>query len=102
MNDGTDLRPALVRLEVGIPGALQPSGRADADEVLPELILAKRPGFSPEGIEYDADRQRFLLSSLAEGTIFAVTDDGTVTPFVEDKNSWRRAVFISTGNVSAC
>lgn len=61
------------------------SSEVDASEDLPSEIVVKRPGFSPEGLEYDADRDRFLLSSLTEGTIFQVTDDGTITPFIEDE-----------------
>jgi sugar lactone lactonase YvrE len=51
----------------------------------PERIRLKQRDFMPEGIEYDARNARFLLSSLAEGTVFAVADDGTVTPFIEDE-----------------
>ena len=53
---------------------------------LPDLIMAAHPGIHPEGIEWDAENERFLTGSLTEGTIFAVADDGTVTPFIEDEN----------------
>jgi sugar lactone lactonase YvrE len=55
------------------------------DDTLPDEILMERPDFSPEGIEYDAEAGHFLVSSLAEGTVFAVDDDGTLTPFAEDE-----------------
>ncbi len=58
---------------------------AQEDE-LPDEVLAARPGFHPEGIEWDAEGGRFLTGSLAEGTIFEIADDGTVTPFIEDED----------------
>jgi len=48
--------------------------------------MADRTGFHPEGIAWDADNNRFLTSSLTEGTIFEVADDNTVTPFIEDED----------------
>ncbi len=55
--------------------AVQPAGK---------VIVAKRSGFIPEGIEYDQANHRFLTGSLAEGTIFRVGEDGAVTPFATD------------------
>ena len=49
----------------------------------PDLILAQREDFYPNGIAYDAERGSFLLSSMNEATIFEVDDEGTVTPFIE-------------------
>ena len=56
------------------------------EESLPDRIEIERQDFDPEGIEYDAQTERFLLGSLAEGTVFAVADDGSLTPFIEDEN----------------
>lgn len=50
----------------------------------PDLILVAQPGLFPEGIEYDVMNGRFLLGSLGEGTVYAVNDDGTFQPFIED------------------
>lgn len=58
---------------------------AQEDE-LPDLVLAANPGMHPEGIEWDAEGERFLVGSLTMGTIFAVDDEGNVEPFVEDEN----------------
>jgi sugar lactone lactonase YvrE len=69
----------FILLLVGVPAMAQ-------DDALPDEILMERTNFAPEGIEYDAEAGHFLVSSLAEGTIFAVADDGTLTPFVEDEN----------------
>jgi sugar lactone lactonase YvrE len=56
------------------------------DGHLPDLILAQREGFHPEGIVWDTENERFLTSSMTEGTIFEIADDGTVTPFIEDED----------------
>lgn len=45
----------------------------------PEQIVIPRPGLYPEGIEWDVKRQRFLVSSAAEGSVTAVYDDGTTS-----------------------
>ena len=50
----------------------------------PAMIVAERGGFSPEGVEYDAANGRFLIGSMAEGTIFQLHDDGRVTEVVSD------------------
>jgi sugar lactone lactonase YvrE len=49
-----------------------------------ESFTAVRGGFIPEGIEYDRANSRFLTGSLAEGSIFAIGRDGSVTPFITD------------------
>jgi sugar lactone lactonase YvrE len=41
-------------------------------------------GFVPEGVEYDTKNKRFLVGSLAEGTVFTVANDGKLTPFIKD------------------
>jgi sugar lactone lactonase YvrE len=53
---------------------------------VPDEIIIEHHNLFPEGIEYDAARQRFLLSSFSEGTIYQVTDDGTISAFIEDDN----------------
>lgn len=51
---------------------------------MPAQIDIQQQGVMPEGIEWDEERERFLISSVTTGTIFAVTDDGQLTPFIED------------------
>jgi outer membrane protein assembly factor BamB len=51
---------------------------------MPATITAQRGGFIPEVIEYDHAIQRILSGSLAEGSIFTIGNDGTVTPFITD------------------
>lgn len=52
--------------------------------MLPQTIVYQTAGLFPEGIEWDAARERFLVGSLGLGTIYQVTDDGTATPLIED------------------
>jgi len=61
------------------PAAQQTGGGA-----LPDMIVIERGGFIPEGIEYDTTNERILVGSLAEGTVFEIAPDGTMTPVVED------------------
>lgn len=49
-----------------------------------EVITAARGGFIPEGIEYDRANGRFLTGSIAEGSIFVIGRDGSVTPLISD------------------
>jgi sugar lactone lactonase YvrE len=56
---------------------------ADAP-ALPASIKMSMPGIVPEGVEYDTKNQRFLVGSLAKGTVFIVANDGTLTPFIQD------------------
>jgi sugar lactone lactonase YvrE len=59
---------------------------------LPEVITFTSPieGLQPEGVEWDAAHARFLVGSLAHGTIHSITvaEDGTpeVEPFIEDED----------------
>ncbi|HLA45887.1 MAG TPA: hypothetical protein VJZ27_20735 [Aggregatilineales bacterium] len=59
---------------------------AQDDMELPEEVIIERPGFTPEGIEWDAERGRFLVGSIVEGSIFEVMDDGTHAAFIEDED----------------
>ncbi len=52
---------------------------------IPDRITAERGGFIPEGIEYDYVNSRFLSGSLAEGTIYEITNSGQVLPAIMDE-----------------
>lgn len=52
--------------------------------MLPDEVIVSQEGLFPEGVEYDSLNARFLVSSTSEGTVYAVADDGTLTPFIED------------------
>ncbi len=73
------------------PSAPEPAAAAAESESAmpspaapPEMIVAERGGFIPEGVEYDATNGRFLTGSLSEGSIFEIHDDGRVTAVVSD------------------
>jgi sugar lactone lactonase YvrE len=51
---------------------------------IPDLIVAERGGFIPEGIEYDNRNGRFLAGSLSEGTIYAISNSGQLTAVADD------------------
>ena len=48
----------------------------------PDRIVAERGGFIPEGIEYDNNRNRFLVGSIADGTIYEVSNSGRLLPAI--------------------
>lgn len=49
-----------------------------------DQVVIDAPGIVPEGVVYDAAGERFLFGSLSQGTIRQISDDGTVSTFVED------------------
>jgi sugar lactone lactonase YvrE len=55
---------------------------AQEDE-MPEIVLAERPGYHPEGIDWDAEHGHFVTGSITEGGVFTVADDGTVERLAE-------------------
>ena len=61
-----------------------PPEAAPAPPMLPDVIVAERGGFIPEGVEYDMDNGRLLTGSLSEGSVFQLHEDGRVTPLVSD------------------
>ncbi len=61
-----------------------PSAEAPAPPRLPDVIVAERGGFIPEGVEYDTDNGRLLTGSLSEGSVFQLHEDGRVTAIVTD------------------
>ncbi len=68
------------------PGSEPEAAAPAAAPAMPagEMIATARGGFIPEGVEYDQANGRFLTGSLAEGTIFTIGKDGSVTPFITD------------------
>ena len=86
--------------ETAAPAATEPAPRpaatpaapaAAARDEIPATIVAKRGGFIPEGIEYDQANKRILTGSLAEGSIFVIGRDGSVTAFITDPRSFHRS-----------
>jgi sugar lactone lactonase YvrE len=62
----------------------EPEASEPAAIELPDSIMAERGGFIPEGVEYDTVGERFLTGSIAEGSIFEIGADGSVTAIVSD------------------
>lgn len=67
--------------------------RSDLDDILdqidkeesPEKIVIHEENLFPEGIEYDKLQNRFLVSSLVDGRIGEVSDNGDYTVFIDDE-----------------
>jgi hypothetical protein len=66
------------------PATPPPAAAPAPAGAIPAMIVAERGGFIPEGIEYDQANERFLTGSLAEGSIFTIGNDGSVTPVITD------------------
>jgi hypothetical protein len=49
-----------------------------------DIITVKKTGLYPEGITYNYKINKFLISSFAEGTIYAVDEQGNTEPFIVD------------------
>ncbi len=58
----------------------------EATEAAPSKITIHLSSIEPEGVEYDAAHQRFLIGSLADGKIRQVADDGTASVFIDDQD----------------
>lgn len=56
----------------------------DGDKNLPETVVIDQQALYPEGVEFDPISAQFLVSSLTQGTIGKVDDEGNYTPFIED------------------
>jgi sugar lactone lactonase YvrE len=53
---------------------------------LPDTISFKKDALYPEGLEYDTDNNRFLVTSLHEGTVGTVTPDGNYNVLFQDEH----------------
>jgi sugar lactone lactonase YvrE len=61
-------------------------GGCSSKQQAPDIISFKVPALYPEGVDYDANSKRFIVSSLHEGTVGQVADDGTYKPFINDSH----------------
>ena len=57
-----------------------------AKKDLPDVIRFKKPALYPEGLEYDVKNNRFLVTSLHEGTVGTVTPDGQYQVLFQDSH----------------
>ncbi len=53
---------------------------------LPDVISFKKMALYPEGLEYDVKNNRFLVTSLHEGTVGTVTPDGHYQVLFQDSH----------------
>jgi DNA-binding beta-propeller fold protein YncE len=51
----------------------------------PDTITVTKEGLFPEGVAYDPVNGRFFVSSVADGNVYAVDADGTLSVFIEDE-----------------
>jgi hypothetical protein len=51
----------------------------------PSRVDVTHSGLFPEGVEWDSANGRFLVSSVAEGTVYAVNETGQTTALVTDE-----------------
>ena len=56
----------------------------DVIEELPERIDIVKPGLFPEGVAFDKKKEKFLITSVGQGTVGLVDDEGMYEPFIED------------------
>ena len=78
---------------------------------LPSQVSFKTGGLYPEGFAWDETHERFLVSSITEGDVFAVSKDGTVSRFITDErlisstgitiDAPRKRVIVASGDVNA-
>jgi DNA-binding beta-propeller fold protein YncE len=53
---------------------------------MPKQVWVDQPGLYPEGLEYDSQRNSFLVTSLKEGSVGIVDKTGKYTRLVNDSN----------------
>ncbi len=50
----------------------------------PDVVSFKQAMLYPEGVDWDADRKRFMVTSIHQGIVGTVTDDGVYSVFAQD------------------
>lgn len=71
--------------ENGTTASSSPLPSAEAN--FPDEITFTQAGLFPEGIDYDATCDCFLVSSISKGTVGKVDREGKYTPLVEDEDN---------------
>lgn len=76
----------LLALATSFLGLLPSCSKDDvsATAATPAKITVPQRALSPEGIQYDAANQRFIVSSRTQGRIGTVRDDSTYTQLADD------------------
>lgn len=55
------------------------------DDTAPAVVTIEQEGLYPEGVAYDSTNGVFLVTSLTNGGVYSVADDGTFSVIVEDE-----------------
>jgi sugar lactone lactonase YvrE len=76
---------SVVAVGVSISAVDAGNNRVDLGGQNLNSIVVNQAALYPEGIEYDANNDRFLLSSVREGTVYQVFANGDVRPFIQDE-----------------
>jgi len=74
----------VILLSFGCNKSPQADSNFASQAVLPDTISFTKAALYPEGVDYDAANNRFLVTSLHEGIVGAVTPDGKYTPLFQD------------------
>lgn len=102
MNKLKPSRVTKLMLVLAVAGSLAACDKEQApqEEAMPEVSVQEMPApvpmapatiaFSaealyPEGVDYDATGKRFLVTSLRQGTIGQVDEEGNYSPFASDE-----------------
>ena len=75
-------QPAMPEEKVVAPAATS----VPAAQKLPDMVSFEKDALYPEGLEYDAVNNRFLVTSLREGIVGTVTPDGNYKVLFQDAN----------------
>lgn len=76
----------IVKWSVLIAAVLSVSLLAVMAQDLPETIVVEKEALYPEGIAWDTAHNQFLVSSMKEGSVYTVQDDGTYALLIQDES----------------
>lgn len=83
-NKGKEETPAEQAATPEAESMAPASSTMSAAPGLPDTISFTKDALYPEGVEYDADNNRFLVTSLREGIVGTVTPDGKYNVLFKD------------------
>ena len=76
------LAAAAVALAIWLTGIAQVADAQDED--MPTTIEFTNPGMLPEGIEFDPTREQFIVGSMTQGGVYAVSAEGELSRIIID------------------
>lgn len=83
---GDSKEPTSSKTMVSAPPETMEATQKEPMATAPDMVSFEKKALYPEGVEYDSARHRFLVTSLREGTIGEVADDGSYKVFIKDSN----------------